>query len=42
MLFRAENGELIEINRHDYKTDTLYFKKILELKSKFAKVLATN
>jgi len=37
MLFRAKNGVLIEINRHDYKTDTMYFQKIMELKSKFAK-----
>ena len=37
MLFRANNGELIEINRHDYKTDTLYFQKIMELKSNLAK-----
>jgi len=37
MLFRAKNGELIEINRHDYKTDTMYFQKIMELKSKCAK-----
>lgn len=37
MLFRTKNGELIEINRHDYKTDTLYFQKIMELKSNLAK-----
>lgn len=34
MLFRTANGELIEINRYDYKTDKLYFKRIMELKGR--------
>jgi hypothetical protein len=33
MLFRTAKGELIEINRYDYKTDKLYYKRIIELKS---------
>jgi hypothetical protein len=32
MLFRTSKGELIEINRYDYKSDTQYFRKIMELK----------
>ena len=34
MLFRTAKGELIVINRYDYKTDKLYFKRIMELKSR--------
>lgn len=32
MLFRQKNGTFIEINRLDYKNDTLYYSKIMELK----------
>ena len=30
MLFRDENGNLMEINKHDYVSDTLYYQKILK------------
>ena len=32
MIFRTSKGELIEIKRYDYKSDTQYFKKIMEIK----------
>jgi len=32
MLFRQNDGTFIEINRLDYKNDTLYYSKIMELK----------
>jgi hypothetical protein len=32
MLFRTQNGDLIEINKYDYPTDKLYYKKIMEIK----------
>jgi len=41
MLFRKINGELIEINRYDFKTDKLYYEKILELKMQFSKLKKT-
>jgi hypothetical protein len=34
MLFRSVNGNLIEIKRYDFKTDKLYYEKILEIKKK--------
>lgn len=35
MLFFSIDGSLIEINRHDYKNDKLYYIKIMEqLKSR--------
>jgi hypothetical protein len=37
MLFRDENGNLMEINKHDYVSDTLYYQKILKIKMQFAK-----
>jgi hypothetical protein len=42
MLFRNAKGELIEINRYDYKTDKLYFKKIMELKSSLSRQHISN
>jgi flagellum-specific peptidoglycan hydrolase FlgJ len=32
MLFRTNNGELIEIKRYDFPTDKLYHQKIMEIK----------
>ena len=31
MLFRDANGNLVEINRQDFKNDELYYQKIMEL-----------
>lgn len=33
MLFRNAEGKLVEINRCDYKSDHIYYKNILKLKS---------
>jgi len=32
MIFRKFNGELIEINRYDFKNDKMYYEKIMEIK----------
>jgi hypothetical protein len=32
MLFRKNDGTFVEINRIDYKNDTLYYSKMMELK----------
>ena len=37
MLFRNVDGKLIEINKHKFVNDKLYYKKILELKKCFTK-----
>jgi len=37
MLFRTINGELIEINKHSFKNDKLYYTKIMEIKTPFIK-----
>jgi hypothetical protein len=37
MLFRTNNGELIEIKRYSYPNDKLYYKKIMEVKQSFSK-----
>ncbi len=37
MLFRTVTGELIRVNRHDFKNDTLYYEKIMTIKRQFAK-----
>ncbi len=37
MIFYDSNGKLIVIDRSKFINDELYYKKILELKSKFAK-----
>jgi hypothetical protein len=34
MLFRDINGNLIELNRYDFKNDNLYYQKIIEIKKK--------
>ena len=39
MLFRnSDGGSLVEINRHDYKNDYIYYNKIMKIKH----VLNTN
>jgi len=37
MLFRTVTGELVEINKYDYKNDKLYYEKIMEIKNSFTK-----
>ena len=37
MLFRTITGEVIEINKYDFKNDKLYYDKIIELHNLFAK-----
>ena len=37
MLFRESNGNLIELNRYDFKNDKLYYQKIMEIKQLFTK-----
>jgi hypothetical protein len=32
MLFRKNNGELVEIKKYDFTNDTLYYQKIMEIK----------
>jgi hypothetical protein len=39
MLFRTNNGELIELKRYNYPNDKLYYKKIMEVKQTFSKSL---
>ena len=33
MLFRKNNGEMIEIKKYDFPNDKLYYAKIMEIKS---------
>ena len=42
MLFRSINGELIEINKYDFKNDKLYYQKIIEIKKHFTKINNNN
>jgi hypothetical protein len=37
MLFRDINGNLIELNRYDFKNDKAYYQRIMEIKSQFTK-----
>ena len=37
MIFRDLLGNLIELNRYDYKHDHIYYKKVLEIKNIFNK-----
>jgi hypothetical protein len=32
MLFRTATGELLQINRYNFKNDKMYYEKILEIK----------
>ena len=38
MIFRDNNGNLIELNRYDFKNDKLYYQKIMEIKKQFTKL----
>lgn len=40
MLFRNIYGQLVEINRYDYKNDAIYYTKIMELYK--VKITASN
>ena len=40
MLFRINTGELIEINKYNFSNDTLYYKKIMDLKKPLIKSLS--
>ena len=35
MLFRSINGQLIEINKYDFKNDKLYYEKIVSILTKY-------
>lgn len=37
MLFRDINGNLIEINKYNFKNDKVYYHKIMEIKKQFTK-----
>lgn len=37
MLFRDINGNLVEINKYDFKNDKVYYQKIMEIKKQFTK-----
>ena len=41
MIFRTITGELIEINKYDFKNDILYYQKIMEIKQNFTKLEKT-
>jgi len=38
MLFRDINGNLVEINKYDFKNDKAYYQKIMEIKNQFTKL----
>jgi hypothetical protein len=42
MLFRTNNGELIEIKKYTYPNDKLYYKKIMEVKQSFSKSILSS
>jgi hypothetical protein len=33
MLFRTSTGELVELKKYSFKNDTLYYEKLLEIKT---------
>jgi hypothetical protein len=35
MLFRTVNGQLVQINRYNFKNDKMYYEKIMEIKKQF-------
>ena len=37
MLFRDISGNLIEINKYNFKNDKVYYQKIMEIKKQFTK-----
>jgi hypothetical protein len=42
MIFRNNNGELVELNKYDFKNDLLFYKKIMEMKRSFTKLNKPN
>jgi hypothetical protein len=38
MLFRTNNGELIEIKKYDFTSDKLYYEKIMSIQKKSSKI----
>jgi len=38
MLFRTSEGKLIEIKKYDFKNDTLYYEKLLDIKKPLSKL----
>lgn len=38
MLFRTGEGKLIEVKKYDFKNDTLYFERLMKLKSLTPKI----
>ena len=42
MLFRKSDGTFIEINRGDYKNETLYYSKVMNLKKSFLALKVTT
>ena len=41
MLFRTSEGKLVEIKKYNFKNDTLYYQKILEVKNTLPKLEKT-
>ena len=41
MLFRSGDGKLIEVKKHDFKNDKLYYEKIIQLKQSTPKLEKT-
>lgn len=38
MLFRTNDGKLIEIKKYNFKNDTLYYEKLIDIKSPIPKL----
>jgi hypothetical protein len=38
MIFRNNNGELVDLNKYDFKNDLVFYKKIMEMKRSFTKL----
>jgi len=38
MIFRNNNGEIIILNKYDFKNDKLYYQKIMEIQRSFTKL----
>ena len=41
MLFRTSEGKLVEIKKYDFKNDTLYYEKLIQIKNINAKLEKT-
>ena len=42
MIYRNINGDIIIINKMDFKNDKLYYKKIMDIKKPFTKLNKIN